>query len=207
MEIFYSNEQNKENESPLSNLNEIQIQNEENENQNEIENQVLVNINSEHPAIQYRKSACNNLQQQADKMLRRTRRKLKNALPGDCVAISVSEFDRGRGDPANIIGVILEVNDSNYKIGTKAGKIDNWLERNAFECLKYKGINVEDVPAVEYSVREIVKLLSVGNGQGFKKCSCKGRCNNSKCSCYKNNLKCNSACHSANAKNCINHDN
>ena len=133
-------------------------------------------------------------------MVKRTRGKLQEASPGDCVAVFVSEFDRGRGDPANIVGVILEIKDNKYRVGTKAGIIKNWLQRNCFECTRYKGLKRDDIPQKEYTIREIVRILSVGDGQGFKKCSCKGNCDNSRCKCFKNNLVCNSACHSC--KNC-----
>ena len=47
----------------------------------------------------------------------------------ECVAIFMSEFDRGHGDPPNIVGVILEIKDKKYKIGTKAGIVSNcWKE-------------------------------------------------------------------------------
>ena len=65
---------------------------------------------------------------------------------GEYVAIFMSEFDRGHGDPPNIVGVILEIKDKKYKIGTKAGVVSNWLKRNAFECILYKGFTKEKLP-------------------------------------------------------------
>lgn len=145
-----------------------------------------------------------NMEKQATKMLNRSQKKLKEVSPGDCVAVFTSEFDRGKGDPANIIGLVLEVNENKkYKIGTKAGIIQTWLERNCFESINYKGLEKENIPEIELSIREIIKILSVGSGQGFQRCSCKTECNNKRCKCFKNNMKCNSSCHSN--KSCANH--
>lgn len=138
-------------------------------------------------------------------MIKSTQGKLHEAKVGDCVTVFVSEFDRGRGDPANIVGVVLEINDTKYKVGTRAGIIKNWLERNSFECKKFKGLKPEDIPKQEYGIREIVRLLSIGSGQGFQRCTCKGGCDNNRCKCFKNNLKCNSSCHSGSTI-CKNHD-
>lgn len=50
--------------------------------------------------------------------------------------------------------------------------INNWLERNCFEVTKFRGLQDKDIPKDEFSLREIVRKLSVGNGQGYKKCTC-----------------------------------
>ena len=138
-------------------------------------------------------------------MLDRTKKKIKLASVNDCVAVPVSEFDRGRGDPANLIGIIMEKNEAGqFRIGTRAGVISNWLERNSFEMLKFQGLKQSDVPNKELSVREAVRSLSVGTGQGFRKCTCKSSCSKGRCSCHKNSMICNSACHPG--RTCDNHD-
>ena len=138
-------------------------------------------------------------------MLSRSKKKLKPPSVGDCVALTVSEFDRGRGDPANIIGVILEITaDMKYRVGTRGGEVDHFLERNAFELTNFKGLNRNDIPSKKLSIREIVRTLSVGTGQGFRKCTCKTECSNNRCKCHKEKLKCNSACHPG--RTCNNND-
>ena len=62
------------------------------------------------------------------------------AKEGVCIAVFVSEFDRSRGDPANIVGVILEIKNEKFWIGTKGGIINSWMERNTFECVKKVGL-------------------------------------------------------------------
>ena len=54
------------------------------------------------------------------------------------------------------------------------------------------------IPDESMGVREAIRKISVGTGQGFLKCSCKtGKCLH--CSCAKNNVKCNSRCHGGQA--------
>lgn len=48
-------------------------------------------------------------------MIRRRRVILKSAMEGDTVAFTIPTVDRGRGDPRNIVGVIVhhdEMNDN-----------------------------------------------------------------------------------------------
>lgn len=162
----------------------------------------------DHPAAEYRIIAGENLRKQAAKMLRLSSKKLKEVAVNDCVTIQIPEFDRGKGDPANIIGIVLDKNDGNqFKIGTRGGVISSWMERNAFEPVHFRGLNKEDVPNVDASLREIVRNLSVGDGQGKKKCACKTGCASYRCACFKNKMKCNSACHSQlSIHKCTNHD-
>ena len=79
------------------------------------------------------------------------------------------------------------------------------MARTKFECIKYKGIKVANVPAKQPTLQEIVSTQGICGGQGFKKCSCKSNCLTQRCSCLKAGLGCNSACHSH--KSCSNVDN
>ena len=79
-------------------------------------------------------------------MVNRTAAKLQDVKVGYCVAVFVSEFDMGRGDPANLVGVVLEIKNEKYRVGTRGGIIKSWLERNCFERVKYSGLKAIDVP-------------------------------------------------------------
>ena len=153
-----------------------------------------------------RNDAVHNLRKQANRMLSRTYQKLRCLNVGDNVLIPVSEFDRGRGDPLNIIGVVLEKNENgSVKVGTKAGVIQGWLSRSQVEFAKQTLLKAEDVPSTEMTIRSAVRVLSVGTGQGFKRCQCKGTCLTKRCSCFKEGNLCISSCHPRN--NCKNkHD-
>jgi hypothetical protein len=63
--------------------------------------------------------------------------------------VFVSQFDRDRGDPAYLIGVVIESNDDKYRVGTRGGIINQWLQINSFEVTSYKGISSKDVPMSE----------------------------------------------------------
>jgi len=83
-----------------------------------------------------------------------------------------------------------------HKLGTKYGLLKGWFSS---ECLKKSTtqfLTTDQVDKnVEFSVREIIKKIS--GGQGFLSCSCKANnpCQSSRCACFKNNMQCNSRCH------------
>ena len=87
-------------------------------------------------------------------MLARSSQSLKPLSPGDNVAIPVSQFDRSNGDPPNVIGVILSIDEKGlFTIGTKSGKIRGKLSRRQIEPVNYRGLKDEDVPSyIELSV-------------------------------------------------------
>ena len=105
-----------------------------------------------HPSIKLRKVASANMKIAANKMIEWTNNKLNPVNIGDCVNVFVPSFDRGRGDPANLTGVVIDIKDGRYKIGTKGGSIKNWLERNSFENIDYHGLSGNDVPSTEMSI-------------------------------------------------------
>ena len=144
-----------------------------------------------------RRVAADNLKKQGDRMLKRSQAKLKPIKVGDNVLVHVSEFDRGRADPANLIGVVLEEKCDQFKIGTKAGILSGYFARNQVEQIRYKGLSMDQIPVSEsnVSVRAAVRLLSVGDGQGYKRCLCAGTCLTKRCKCLKSGMICNSACH------------
>ena len=114
-----------------------------------------------HPAIGARKKAKLGLQQQATQMLARSTRSLRAVGVGDNVSVPVSQFDRSKGDPPNLVGVVLSAEDNKYVIGTKGGIIKGKLARNQIEFLQYKGLVAESIPPEELSIRELVRAGSV----------------------------------------------
>jgi len=148
-----------------------------------------------HPAKRSRETARRGLQQQAKRMLARSSKALPVVTEGANVAVPVSAFDRSKGDPPNVIGVIISVGNIGYIIGTSRGIIKGRLARNQFELVKYSGLQAENVPQTELTLREIVRADSVCGGQGYQKCQCRGHCLLRRCSCFKAGLRCNSACH------------
>nr|CAH7741478.1 unnamed protein product [Callosobruchus chinensis] len=81
-----------------------------------------INSQQEHPAIKLRNVAYTNILQQG-----------------------ISEFNRRRGDPANLIGIVLAEKGGKFKVGTKHGIVDTWLERNSLQSTKFKKLKLNDV--------------------------------------------------------------
>jgi len=122
------------------------------------------------PAKRLPKAACVALKQQAQRVLVRSNKTLPAVTEGDNVAVPVSDFDRSKGDPPNVIGVALAVGKSGYTIGTKQGIIKGRLARNQ----KYSRLATENVSNTESTVREIVRAQSVCGWQGYHKPACRG---------------------------------
>ena len=62
---------------------------------------------------------------QAERMVKRSRLDLQAGIIGDNVAVPIPAVDRGRGDPRNILGILIhrDLNTNQYTIGVKAGNI------------------------------------------------------------------------------------
>jgi hypothetical protein len=89
--------------------------------------------------------------------------------------------------------------DGQHKLGTDYGVLAQRYTSNQFTPCKEQFISAENVPpGKEISLREAARKSSMGTGQGFFKCGCNKTCKKGSCKCFKNNLKCNSKCHSSN---------
>jgi len=139
-------------------------------------------------------------------MIKRSKVVMSAGDPGDNVFIPIPLVDRGRGDPRNILGLIVD-KDMNvmYRIAVRAGILQGRYSRNKFDLCGHHLLAIADVCADgEVTLREAVQSESTCGGQGFVKCNCKGadKCKSNRCKCFKAKLKCNSRCHSS--LNCYN---
>ena len=139
-------------------------------------------------------------------MVKRSRIDLQAGAIGDNVAVPIPAADRGRGDPRNILGVVVNKTDNDqYKVAVKGGLLNGHYSRNQFDLCPQRLLVTDDV-CVDNSVslREAVSSESASGGQGFIKCNCSGtkRCNTNRCKCFKAKLKCNSRCQ--HSPNCFN---
>ena len=67
-------------------------------------------------------------------MVKRSRTIYVAGNPGDNVIIPIPLVDRGRGDPRNIMGVIVERDNSDlYVISVRAGILKGRYSRNQFD--------------------------------------------------------------------------
>jgi hypothetical protein len=87
---------------------------------------------------------------------------IENFLPpikvGNNVLMSIPSVDRGRGDAANLLAIIIEEKYGKFRIGTKEKILNTWLERNSLTATKYCSLTTVDVQQNEYSLRELVRL-------------------------------------------------
>jgi hypothetical protein len=130
---------------------------------------------------------------------------MKDCTVGDNVAVPIPSVDRGRGDPRNILGVILAVENGQYTIGCPSGILKGKYSRHQFDLCPQRLLSESDINSdSSVSLRQANKKESQHGGQGFVKCNCNGpkRCRSKRCACFKNNVLCNSRCH--NSVNCLN---
>ena len=147
-------------------------------------------IDEVHPAAVNRKAAAANLKGQATRMVLRGKGILPPIGMGDNVLVPVPSFDRGRGDPSNIVAMVIAQQEDKYKVATRHGMLKTWLERNSLAATKCTVITAADIVCdEEYSLREL------GTGQGYRRCSCHQSCSSKRCTCVKSGLHCNSACY------------
>ena len=60
-------------------------------------------------------------EKQVKKMVKDSQAGLELLQVGNNVMISIPRIDRGRTDPANLLGIVLNVNDDKCRIGTAVG--------------------------------------------------------------------------------------
>ncbi|KAK7495304.1 hypothetical protein BaRGS_00013486, partial [Batillaria attramentaria] len=96
-------------------------------------------------------------------MVSRSTAPMKPIEIGDNVLVPLPEFDRGRGDPADLLGVILDNGVDGFRVGTKVGIRSGKFSRNQLELTTYKDIAKEMIPQSETTIRSAVRMMSVGH--------------------------------------------
>jgi hypothetical protein len=131
---------------------------------------------------------------QAERMVKRSRIEPAAGNPGDNVTVPIPLVDRGRGDPRNIMGVIIDRdNNDMYRIAVRAGMLKGKYSRNQFDLCVQKLLLESDVSqAQEVALRTAVQMESKCGGQGFLKCNCSGTasCKTNRCKCFKAGVRC-----------------
>jgi hypothetical protein len=164
-----------------------------------------------------RDTAADNMNKAATKVYNRVKSKSGNVKVGDVVHIGIVPQDRGKVDPTNLTGVVVNIND-HYgvcQVAVKSGLLRPWYVYHKLRVLVGKG-NDRNLHDLEDTFQNWKKMDTVAprtasthqslvGGQGIFQCKCKGKCSNNSCRCFKNNRKCTSACH-RNNKCCENHD-
>ncbi|XP_071111144.1 uncharacterized protein [Haliotis cracherodii] len=130
------------------------------------EDQVAAQLNS---IMQNRKRAREAQEEQAQRMVKRSKRVLGPVSVGDNVTVPIPHVDRGRGDPRNIIGVVIECSDNDmFTIAVEGGVLNGKYSCNQFDVCVTKLYNADDFNTDRtLSLRQAVQLDSVCGGQGF----------------------------------------
>ena len=120
-----------------------------------------------------RKMARECLTDQAERMVKRSCIELQAGNIGDNVALPVPIVDRGRGDPRNILGVIIDKNENDlYTIATRHGILSIKYTRADFTLYSQQLLKDSDINREKHiSIREALKSKA-SDGQGFVKCHC-----------------------------------
>ena len=134
-------------------------------------------------------------------MVKRSCIDLKTGEAGDNVAVPIPMVDRGRGDPKNILGIIVDRDEHYmYRIAVNGGILSRQYSRNQFDLCPQQLLNDSDVNT-ESTITFCQALKSTAfGGQGFFRCDCskgKKQCETNRCKCYKAMRLCNSRCHSS----------
>ena len=100
-----------------------------------------------------RREAADAQTSQAERMVKRSRVDLRAGEQGDNVAVPVPLVDRGRGDPRNILGVIIDRREDTdqYRIAVKAGILSGLYSRNQFDLCPQRLLNTDDMNTEETS--------------------------------------------------------
>jgi len=111
---------------------------------------------------------------------------------GDQIVLRAPKVDRGPLDSQNINGLMINIRNSVYQIGTEIGIIKNRCSRKELQLVSNNGLEDSKIQKDKFvSIREAVANLSIFNGQGFVKCqyqSEKRQYQTNRCLCFKKNL-------------------
>jgi hypothetical protein len=141
---------------------------------------------------------------QAQRMVKDYAKDLPELNVGHVVKVRINEVDRAKTDVMDLPCVVVEItSQKNYRLAAKGGVLRNVyprseliLENDATPELRGLADALTNWRTMRLlSVREALAIISPTGGQGFFKCNCQGKCDDRKCKCKKNNLKCNSRCH------------
>ena len=133
-------------------------------------------LDASHSQIQkQRKEARQGSTDQGERMVMRSRIEHKAGNPGENVTIPIPMVDRGRGDPRNLMGIIIDRDENDlYRIAVRGGVLKGKYSRNQFDLCVQKLLSEKDVNSTEeVALRTAVQFESNCGGQGFVKCNCK----------------------------------
>lgn len=96
--------------------------------------------------LEHQKNVDNAKQQsdaQAARMQKQTKKILSEVQVGQSVLIKVPEFDRHNVAPRNAIGVVSDIRNGMFEIGTENGVIDKLYSRGQFDVCSKSFLNID----------------------------------------------------------------
>jgi len=63
-------------------------------------------------------------------------------MVGDQIVLSVPKVDRGPLDSQNINGLVIDIRNGVYQIGTEVGIIKNWCSREELQLVSNNGLEL-----------------------------------------------------------------
>lgn len=135
---------------------------------------------------------------------------------GDVVLIPVSDYDKGKLDSGNIVGVVVEkTKTDNHRVACIQGQLQNLYPYHRLNRLTGASNDrnlhgLEDVYSSwrglsKVSEGTVIRLMSVVKGSKPIKCGCKKSCSTRSCACKAAGQFCSSRCHRGSSC-CLNYD-
>ena len=112
-------------------------------------------------------------------------------------------IDRGLTDARNVLAVVMEIKHDKCRLGTEQGVLHGCYSfRQPFKAPRTSILLIKNgTENGTRSLRELVKLQSVTDGQGLLRYSCKKACATNKCKCKQAKVLYNSRCHQSSSCN------
>ncbi|KAI1699594.1 zinc finger, c4 type (two domains) domain-containing protein [Ditylenchus destructor] len=117
-----------------------------------------------------REGARTQQKRQAEQMLEGSAKRFAPIPVGQTVRVPIPMVDRAKTDPRVVLGVVMEAEDGFYRVGTRAGILNQKYARNQIDPSSSKHISLDTVPNNEISLRTAVGADSLSGSQGHIHC-------------------------------------
>ena len=119
---------------------------------------------------------------------------------GQSVSVKIPAINHGGTELKRIPCVVIDLIHDKYRIVCKYGILNDLYGANDLE--KYEGLIDFEFKKINNKVSLTTAAIAASNGRRTKalneievSCACKGKCDDKRCKCFKNDIKCNSHCH------------
>jgi hypothetical protein len=93
-------------------------------------------------------------------MAENSEKQFKELKVGDQIVLSVPKVDRGPLDSQNINGLVIDIRNGVYQIGTEVGIVKNWCSREELQLVLNNSLEDSKVQKNKFvSIREAVANL------------------------------------------------